>query len=136
MSGSKTGGVRGPPTELDEKNRKEKVAGRADTSWTAASVIAWSIVSVLFFAIIIFVGSMCTNGIDWKPVLKANAPAIIGLQVAGAVAFGLVVFLRQTDGPIEFEGLGFKIKGAAGQVVMWVVCFLSIAGAIRWLWAW
>jgi hypothetical protein len=50
------------------------------------------------------------------------------------VAFAIVVFLRQTDGPIEFEGLGFKFKGAAGQVVMWVISFSAIAGAIKLVW--
>jgi len=49
-------------------------------------------------------------------------------------AFSHVVFLRQTDGPIEFNGLGFEFKGASGQVAMWVVCFLAIAGAIKFLW--
>lgn len=60
--------------------------------------------------------------------------AIIGMPVAGALAFLLVVFLRQTEGQIEFKGLGFEFKGASGQIVMWLMCFLSITGAIKLLW--
>jgi hypothetical protein len=67
-------------------------------------------------------------------ILKDHFGAMIGMPVAGALAFLLVVFLRQTEGPIEFKGAGFEFKGASGQIVMWIMCFLSITGAIKWLW--
>jgi hypothetical protein len=70
----------------------------------------------------------------WEEILRDHFAAIIGLPGAAAVAFMLVVFLRQTEGPIEFKGLGFEFKGASGQVAMWVVCFLAIAVAIRLCW--
>jgi hypothetical protein len=66
--------------------------------------------------------------------LSDHYAALIGLPAAVATAFAIVVFLRQTDGPVEFEGLGFKFEGAAGQVVMWVFCFLAIISAIKLLW--
>jgi len=67
-------------------------------------------------------------------VLTAHISAIAGLQVAAAVSFCLVVFLRQTEGQIVFKGLGFEFNAASGQIAMWVVCFLAIAGAIKLLW--
>jgi hypothetical protein len=67
-------------------------------------------------------------------ILQDHYQAIIGLPAAAVVSFIVVVFLRHIEGPIEFEGLGFKLKGAAGQAVMWVVCFLTLAGAIKLLW--
>jgi hypothetical protein len=67
-------------------------------------------------------------------LLKDHYAAMVGLPAGAAVSFILVVLLRQTEGPIEFEGLGFKFKGAAGQVAMWVVCFLAFAGAIKLCW--
>jgi hypothetical protein len=67
-------------------------------------------------------------------LLRDHFAAIVGLPGAVMVAFALVVFLRQTDGPVEFEGLGFKFKGASGQVIMWAVCFLSMAVAIKMCW--
>lgn len=98
----------------------------------------------LFFAIVAVLYGMFVFGYTiyvvaigfrfWEEVLRLHFAAIIGLPGAAAVAFVLVVFLRQTDGPVEFEGLGFKFKGAAGQVVMWVVCFLAIATAIKMCW--
>jgi hypothetical protein len=93
-------------------------------------------------------GALCTVGVYLyflfvaasgfpyaNEILKDHYAAIIGLPASAAVSFILVVFLRQTDGPIEFEGLGFKFKGASGQVVMWVLCFLAFAGAIKLCWS-
>jgi hypothetical protein len=54
-------------------------------------------------------------------IREAHYQAIIGLPAAAAVSFIIVIFLLQTEGPIEFEGLGFKLKGAAGQATMWVI---------------
>jgi hypothetical protein len=67
-------------------------------------------------------------------ILKDHFGAIIGMPVSAAFAFLIVVFLRQTEGPIEFKGLGFEFTGASGQVAMWVICFLAIAGALKLLW--
>ncbi len=86
----------------------------------------------LIFAWVIYVVS--TEFAYWQEILNQHFAAIIGLPGAAAVAFAIVVFLRQTDGPIEFEGLGFKFKGAAGQVVMWALCFGVIATAIKLCW--
>ena len=53
---------------------------------------------------------------------------------ATILSFALVVFLRQTEGPIEFEGLGMKFKGAAGQVVLWAFCIIVFALCAKLLW--
>lgn len=73
---------------------------------------------------------------EWyfKDVLREHNNAIVLLPEAAGIAIAIVVFLRQTDGPIEFEGLGFKLKGAAGQVIMWILTFLAITVAIKLLW--
>ena len=59
---------------------------------------------------------------------------VIGLPAAAAGAFLVVMLLRNTEGPLEFEGLGFKFKGASGPVILWALCFLVIASVIRMLW--
>jgi len=60
--------------------------------------------------------------------------ATIGLPLAGLTSLSLVLFLKYTAGPLEFEGMGFKFKGASGPIVLWILCFLSIATAIKLLW--
>jgi hypothetical protein len=57
-----------------------------------------------------------------------------GLPAAAVFSLLLVSVLRQTAGPIEFKGLGFEFKGSSGQIVLWLVCFLGIAAAIKMLW--
>ena len=102
--------------------------------WIRLTAFGFAVVAVLGAAIVLSltIRVVVFQAWDWKEILTKFA-AVIGLPGAAAVAFVLVVFLRQTDGPIEFEGLGFKFSGAAGQVIMWVICFLAIAGAIKLL---
>lgn len=67
-------------------------------------------------------------------VLYGHFPAVVGVPFSAAVAFLVVAILRSSEGPIEFEGLSFKFKGASGPVVLWVFCYLAIASSIRMLW--
>ena len=100
--------------------------------FTLALAVGTAIVGGLIYIYVIFVVAFEFG--FWQVILAGHFPAVVGLPSAAALSFALVVFLRQTDGPIEFEGLGFKFKGAAGQVVMWIMCFLAIAGAIKLVW--
>ncbi|NNU66537.1 hypothetical protein G9X67_14760 [Rhizobium sp. WYCCWR 11152] len=61
-------------------------------------------------------------------------PVIVGLPFAAAFSLFLVVFLRQTTGPIEAKVAGFEFKGQSGPVVLWILCFLAIAASIKILW--
>ena len=67
-------------------------------------------------------------------VAVAHFAATVGLPSAAIAALCIVVFLESASGPIEFEGLGFRFKGASGPIVLWVFCFLAIAAAIKLLW--
>jgi hypothetical protein len=68
-------------------------------------------------------------------ILQAHYPAVIGLPAAAGVSYILVVFLRQSEGPIEISGPGFTLKGAAGPVVLWALCFFVITWAIKEVWS-
>jgi len=59
-------------------------------------------------------------------ILRDHFVAIIGMPVSATLALLLVVVLRQTSGPIEIEGFGFKFKGVSGPMIMWVICFLAM----------
>jgi hypothetical protein len=73
----------------------------------------------------------------YDPVLTqlaiANFPAIVGLPLAAVAAFVVVAVFWQSE-PIEFEALGFKLKGAAGEIVLWIACFMTVVIGIRLLW--
>jgi FtsH-binding integral membrane protein len=111
-------------SELEEQRRIRKTA-----FWFAVAAVLGA--AVVFAFALLVVQQQYTK---WEETLEKHFAAIIGLPGAAAVAFVLVIFLRQAEGPVEFEGLGFKVKGAAGQVLMWVLCFLSIAAAIKLVW--
>jgi hypothetical protein len=63
-----------------------------------------------------------------------NFAAIIGLPFAFIGAFVVIALFRQGAGPVEFSGFGLTFKGASGEIVLWVLCFLAIAGSIHMLW--
>ncbi|MGO8503224.1 hypothetical protein AB9F35_17230 [Rhizobium leguminosarum] len=88
--------------------------------------------AVFLTLLLIFAGDQF-RGTETQLVLD-RFPAVIGLPFAAVFALFLVTFLRQTTGPIEAKLLGMEFKGPSGQVVMWLVCFLGIAAAIKLLW--
>ncbi|MBW8882521.1 MAG: hypothetical protein JF615_14205 [Asticcacaulis sp.] len=119
------------PTNIS--NDLEEFSGNADVILRAITIL---IATILGAAIIISCAVYIyrISFADWETLFRTHFSVVIGLPCAAAIAFSVVQFLRQTDGPIEFEGLGFKFKGAAGQVVMWVLCFLVIVLGVKALW--
>jgi len=67
-------------------------------------------------------------------VVRQHFAAVIGLPASAILALWIVTLLRSQSGPIEFETAGFKFRGASGPVILWVLCFLAIAVAVRLLW--
>ena len=92
-------------------------------------------VAVIFGGAFFFGGavSMLYNPAVFQ-VGMTHFAATIGLPSAALASLAIVIILEGTAGPIEFAGLGFKFKGAAGPIVFWVLCFLAIAHAIHLLW--
>ena len=82
-----------------------------------------------------FILLLVHTGFDfWQDVIKEHFPATIGLAGVVAVSFGIVTFLRQSEGPIEFEVIGMKLKGAAGQVILWAFCVIVLSVCAKLLW--
>ena len=66
--------------------------------------------------------------------VQAHFAAVMGLPAAAFLALCLVIFLEVKSGPIEFKGFGFEFRGASGEIILWIMTFLSIAVAIKMLW--
>lgn len=62
-----------------------------------------------------------------------NWKAILGVPFSCMGAFVVVTMFKQGAEPLEFEGLGFKFRGSAGEVVLWALCFLVLISAIHLL---
>jgi hypothetical protein len=63
-----------------------------------------------------------------------KVPVTIGVPFCGAMAMFVVLLLRATQGPVEFEAAGMKFRGASGPIVMWVLCFIAAIAATKLLW--
>jgi hypothetical protein len=73
--------------------------------------------------------------LETEGILLQHFSAIMGLPIA-AIASLFIVLVCEVGGreKMKIQALGFKFEGASSQVILWVVCFLAIAVAIRVLW--
>ena len=94
----------------------------------AAVVIVGSVLLFVLFLLVEWTNS------NWNHIAFNHFPAAVGLPAAAAAAFAIVGVFRTTEGQIKLEVPGFKFEGAAGPIIMWIMCFLAIAGAIRLTW--
>lgn len=93
--------------------------------------------SVLAFALLVLLVIVAwQNRFDHvlSDLVVSRFPAIIGLPFAALAAFLVVALFRQSEGPIEFEIIGAKFRGASGQILLWIACFLAITASIKLLW--
>jgi hypothetical protein len=89
-----------------------------------------------FFAVILFqslYGEMAPK--NWfLQMVQQHPAATIGIGISAISAFFIVAVLELTTGTVQFEVLGFKFQGTAGQVILWVLCFMSMVFAVWLLW--
>jgi hypothetical protein len=69
-----------------------------------------------------------------RQLLALHFVAIVGVPGISAAAFLLVMVFRQIEGPIEFEFLSVKFKGASGPIIMWAITVWTVAGAVKMVW--
>lgn len=98
-------------------------------------IIPWGVLILILLLIFIFFYFINEGFNDtYLELYKKNFIVIIGLPLGVLLALFIVLFLEQTQGPIEFKGLGFEFKGASGPVVLWVLCYLVIVISFKLLW--
>jgi hypothetical protein len=102
------------------------------SQWTLICIIVIAVSLLLtMFVLIVSVEEYRRQLISYT---FAHAPATLGIPFCAGTAMFVVLILRATQGPAEFEGLGFKFRGASGPIVMWVLCFLALVAATKLLW--
>jgi|ERR1043166_5010752 hypothetical protein len=89
-----------------------------------------------FFALIIYqsVGGEALPKNWFLQMVQQHPASTIGIGISAISAFFIVAVLELTAGAVQFEAMGFKFQGAAGQIVLWVLCFLAIVFATWLLW--
>jgi hypothetical protein len=103
-------------------------------SWV--TVIGTGIMSAFFFGLLIFQAIWGQAAPDtWLTILlDKHYAAMVGTPLSAVTAFCIVTLLEVTNGPIEFEALGFKFRGASGPIILWVFSFLSVGIVFHLLW--
>jgi hypothetical protein len=97
--------------------------------------IALVCLALLVFLLIAGIVSMTrSHDAVFYSILVKHFPATIGLPISALAALVLVFVLEYAKGPIEFQGFGFKFKGAAAPIAFWMACFLVINLSIYSLW--
>jgi hypothetical protein len=96
------------------------------------ALVATTVVGGVF---VFFLARDIVNAEPWMmEIFQTHPGAVLGLPLAALAAICIVLFLEAKSGHIEFEGFGFKFRGASGEIVLWVFCFLAIVAAIKALW--
>ncbi|RMF68316.1 MAG: hypothetical protein D6743_03555 [Calditrichaeota bacterium] len=118
--------------EISREERSDATL-RILSSWGAIAGVA--VLGVYFIGFMIYHSLVPTAVSGWLLTQISNHfAATIGVPLSGISAACVVLVLKTTAGPIEFEVFGLKFKGAAGPVVLWVFCFLSMVLALYLLW--
>ncbi len=99
----------------------------------AVSVLLLIAVPILGISILVGLMVFCPPE-EWVAIIRNHFASTVGLSLAALAAAFIVIGLRQSSGPIKFEGFGVKFEGSSGEVILWIICFLSIVGSIRLLW--
>jgi len=70
-----------------------------------------------------------------EQMVRDHFRALYGIPMMSICSLLLVSFLRASAGPIEFElPFNIKFKGASGQIVLWVLCYLAMTASLIALW--
>jgi hypothetical protein len=103
-------------------------------NWRRSINLGIALVSLAATALLIF--AAWSNRYDevLSNLVTKNFAAIIGLPFSFIAAFVVVALFRQGESALDFEAFGLKMKGATGEIVLWLMCFISISGSISLLW--
>jgi hypothetical protein len=134
--------------EKDEIARTEKPASDAEfhhltvsdiqirrwVSWVA--VAGTTVLGGFFFGFMIFQTVWGKPSPDnWlTTTLEKHYAGMVGTPMSAVTAYCIVTLLKVTNGPIEFEALGFKFRGASGPIVLWIFSFLAVGCIFHLLW--
>jgi hypothetical protein len=99
-------------------------------TWIMAITSAILMVSIFC----LMVGFYANRQAILEDVARTHFRAIMGTPMAVMTALAIVTLLRVTSGSLEFEAFGFKLKGASGPVVLWIVTYLACVAGMVALW--
>lgn len=120
--------------ELEPDDSKSELFLRRVAAW--AAILGSSLLGAYFFAFLIYhsIRPTTSSGSWFIGIIEKHYAATIAVPLSAIAAICVVLALKATTGPIEFEALGFKFRGASGPLVFWLICFLAMVWAVWLLW--
>ena len=122
-------------TEGEKNFAQRRAVVRTFATW---GVIACTGLWTAFFFSFVIIGALFPAAIpdSWfLTLIKQHPSGTLGTATSAVSAFSVVAVLDiLSRDPIKFKVLGIELEGAAGPVVLWVVCFLSIIVGGGYLW--
>jgi hypothetical protein len=103
-------------------------------------VLVGGVVLYFIFILVFMIAQMTTPRADpntWMlRLIKDHYAALIQVPAVAVMSFVCVFLFEVVSGQrIEFEALGFKFRGAAGPIVLWIFVFLAMIFATKLLWS-
>lgn len=96
--------------------------------------VAALLLTGLFFVLYAWVSGETFGHDVWAAFVLEHYGLIVGLPMAAALSFGIVVAFQQTsDEPLSIKMGPLEITGPAGPILLWVVCLLALTLAIKTL---
>lgn len=74
------------------------------------------------------------NSSELNNILEQHILVTIGIPLAIMTSATIVAIFELQSGSIEFQIFDIRYKGAASQIIMWVIVFLVIVAALKILW--
>jgi hypothetical protein len=138
IAGTKSGDFAQPVnTTQNCENMNQENNQNSQIKATILNCLAWVAATLIVaFSIYIFY-IMARRGYEskvWLPIAQKHFAVVVGLPMAAITSLFIVLVLEYVSGKIEFEIPGIKFKGAAGQIIFWIICFLTIVSSIKLLW--
>lgn len=108
----------------------QETTNRKRLALAVGALVLTGLLSVLF-------GWVCdaTFGHEtWRSFVLAHFGLVMGMPMAAALAFGIVIVFQTTsEGPVSIKMGLLEITGPAGPILLWVICFLAAIFAIMML---
>lgn len=123
---------------MDQQEFKETPSEsrfRRYASW--AAVIGVGVWACYFLGFLVYhsIARTTTEHSWFLQILEKHYAAVVGVPLSAITAFCIVLLLKIVNsGPIEMDALGFKFRGAAGPVILWIFCFLATILGLYLLW--
>ena len=125
------------PVAQDRPRTARGSTGRLKELATWGVVIGTALWTTFFFGFLV-AGALFPQAVpeSWfLRMVQEHPGGTIGIAISAISAFSVVAVLDVLSrDPIEIKFLGFELKGAAGPVVLWTVCFLALVAGGELLW--